>query len=367
MSIVRTIAVKVAKREAIRQLRKRRKALAIAGGIGAGLVAAEVCRRLTLADLTGDVAFITGSSRGLGFLLAREFARKGCKVVITARDTGELARARRDLEREGFEVLAVMCDVRDPADIERAVQRARERFGRIDILVNNAGVIQVGPVQSMTAQDFEEAMEVMFWGMLYPTLAVLPEMLERRRGRIVNITSIGGKVAVPHLLPYDCAKFAAVGLSEGLHAELLRDGIRVTTIVPGLMRTGSFLNAFFKGRQDREYVWFSLGATLPVISMDAERAARQIVRATRRGEAERVLSLPANMLARVHGVMPGVISTLLGIVNALMPRHPGGETAKARGAELHEQAQSRVLSAITRMGLKAADRYHEKPGPAAAA
>ena len=109
-------------------------------------------------------------------------------------------------------------------------------------MVNNAGMIQVGPLATTTKEDFVTALDVMFWGTLYPTLAVLPQMRARGRGHIVNITSIGDLVSVPHLLPYTCAKFAAVGLSEGLRAELGPVGIRVTTVVPGLMRTGSYFS-----------------------------------------------------------------------------------------------------------------------------
>jgi short-subunit dehydrogenase len=211
----------------------------------------------------------------------------------------------------------------------------------VDILVNNAGTIQVGPFESMTTKDFEDAMRVMFWGMLHPTLTVLPDMLGRRSGRIVNITSIGGKVSMPHLLPYGCAKFAAVGLSEGLRAELKSQGIRVTTIVPGLMRTGSFLNAFFKGRQEKEFRWFSLGATLPLISMDAKRAARQIVDATRRGQAERVLSLPAGLLADFHGQFPGLTADLLALANRfVLPRAEGGRAEPVRGMDVRARSRS---------------------------
>jgi hypothetical protein len=173
---------------------------------------------------------------------------------------------------------------------------------------------------------------------------------------------------MPHLLPYGCAKFAAVGLSEGLRAELKRDGIRVTTIVPGLMRTGSFLNAFFKGRQEKEFRWFSLGAALPLVSMDARRAARQIVDATRRGRAERVLSVPATLLTEFHGLFPGLTADLLGLANRVMlPRAEGGRPESARGMEVRERARSSVLGAFTRMGLKAAKRLNQYPGPAAAA
>jgi NAD(P)-dependent dehydrogenase (short-subunit alcohol dehydrogenase family) len=368
MKITTRAALWGARRIAKRKLKKNRgKILMAAGGVGAAVAAGLVVRRLTMADLKGEVVLITGGSRGLGFLLAREFARQGCRVVICARDETELERARFDLERQGADVLAVQCDVTDPSQVERMVEKAKARFGQVDILVNNAGTIQVGPFESMTAQDFEDAMRVMFWGMLYPTLTVLPEMLGRQSGRIVNITSIGGKVSIPHLLPYGCAKFAAVGLSEGLRAELKSGGIRVTTIVPGLMRTGSFLNAFFKGRQEKEFRWFSLGAALPLISMDAKRAARQIVDATRRGQAERVLSLPAGVLALFHGRFPGLTADLLGWANRLvLPGAEGGRVEPVRGMDVRERARSSVFRAFTRMGLNAAERLNQYPGPAAA-
>src|SRR5204863_2590958 len=128
---------------------------------------------------------------------------------------------------------------------------------------------------------------------VHTTLDVMPDMRARREGRIVNISSIGGKVSVPHLLPYSASKFALVGLSEGLRAELAKDGIVVTTVCPGLMRTGSPRNAQFKGQHRAEYAWFTLSDSMPFFSQSAERAARQILSACRHGEAEVVLSLPA--------------------------------------------------------------------------
>lgn len=182
-------------------------------------------------ELSGRVALVTGASRGLGFLLARELAAQGCRVAICARDPEELGRARAALEREGAQVLAVPCDVADRVQVERLVADTVARFGSLDVLVTNAGVIQAGPLGTMRVEDFEDALAVMFWGVVLPTLAALPH-LRAGRGRIVTITSIGGKIASPHLLPYDCAKFAAVGFSEGIGAELAREGIRVTTVVP---------------------------------------------------------------------------------------------------------------------------------------
>ena len=340
------------------------KILLVAAALG--LAGRPLLQRLRMADLHGQVALITGGSRGLGLLLARELAREGCRLAICARDQQELDRARLDLQQRGAEVLTAPCDVADRAQVERFVDQAIRRFGRVDVLVNNAGVIQVGPVHSMTLADYEEAMGIMFWGTVYPTLAVLPGMLERRQGRIVNITSIGGTVSVPHLLPYACAKFAAVGFSEGLRAELARDGIGVTTIAPGLMRTGSGLNAFFKGRRRQEYVLFGALAGLPPFSMDAERAARQIVQAARRGEAERVLSIPAVLLARFHGLFPGLTADLLGLVNRFLPRADGSGAARVRGMELHEQVRSPALDAVMSWSLSAARRFHEYPGPVAA-
>jgi short-subunit dehydrogenase len=209
----------------------------------------------------------------------------------------------------------------------------------------------------MRVDDFRNAIDTMFWGVVYPTLAVLPEMQDRRAGRIVTITSIGGKVSVPHLLPYSCAKFAAVGFSEGLRAELSGSGVHVTTIAPGLMRTGSYVNAWFKGDAEREAAWFSLGATLPGISMNAERAARQVVTATKRGESEAILSLPAKLLAAFHGLFPGWTADVLGLANRLM-LPVGSSSRRVRGRDtevLHEP----LMKAFTYLGRRAQAHFHQ--------
>ena len=311
-------------------------------------------------DLFGSVAIITGGSRGLGFLIARELAREGCRLAICARDPDELERARLDLERRGAEVIAIRCDVADPVACANLVSEAERRLGPVEILVNNASIIQVAPVDALGVKDFQQALAVNFWGTVHPTLATLPGMRARRRGRIVNIASIGGKVSVPHLLPYGAAKFAVVGFSEGLAAELARDGVGVTTVVPGLMRTGSYLHAEFEGQPPAEFTWFALGSTLPGISMDAERAARRIVRALKRHELEPILSLPAQVLARVHGLFPGAVIGLLGLANRLLPR--GGVAGdSARGLELQRASGAGVLHVATSLGRAAARRFHEYP------
>ncbi len=341
---------------------KKSAALITAAGALGGLGTWLAARNRRGADLSGQVVLITGGSRGLGLQLAREFARQGCSIAICARDDEELERARRDIEALGAAVHAARCDVTDRDQVEGMVREVTGRFGRIDILVNNAGVIQVGPVDLMHLRDFEQAMAVIFWGAVYPTLNVLPQMRQRGAGRIVNITSIGGKVSIPHLLPYSCAKFAAVAFSEGLRSELAPQGIQVTTIVPGLMRTGSHLNASFKGQQGLEFAWFSLGASTPFVSISAERAARSIVRATKRGAAESILSVPANILARLHGLVPEMTAPILALINRLvLPSAAGGSGELTSGHDAERQLNSKIHRGLTVMGRSAARDLNEAP------
>jgi short-subunit dehydrogenase len=327
-----------------------------AAGAGAVIAARRLLRR-NVVDLVGKTAVITGGARGLGFMLARRLAAEGCRVAICSRSEEQLARARSALEARGAQVLAHRCDVTDRRQVEEFVSAVRARFGQVDVLVNNAGQITVGPVETFELADFERAMDVMFYGVVHPTLAVMPEMLARRQGAIVNITSIGGKISVPHLLPYNCAKFAAVAFSEGLRAEMKPRGVRVVTIAPGLMRTGSYVNAEFRGQPEREAVWFSLASTLPLVSMPAERAARRIVSALKRGQAERILSLQADLAARFHGLFPGVSAEIMSLVDRLLPA-PRAAPDTRRGVDI-ESLHSGVLGALTTLGRQAGRRMNQ--------
>lgn len=272
----------------------------------------------------GKTVLITGGSRGLGLVLAREFVREGAKIAICARDGAELERARMDLKERGAEVAAIVCDVREQDQVHQMIEAVRNRFGQIDVLINNAGVIQVGPLEVQTEKDFEDAMAVHFWGPFYTMQAVLPEMRRRQEGRIVNISSIGGKIPVPHLAPYCASKFALVGLSSSMQTELYKEGIYVTTVCPGLMRTGSHINAKFKGQNEKEFAWFSISNALPVSSVSAEHAAREIVEACRRGEAEKIISPQAALAIKLNGLFPELVSTIAGLVNQLILPAPGG-------------------------------------------
>jgi NAD(P)-dependent dehydrogenase (short-subunit alcohol dehydrogenase family) len=340
-------------------MRTRTRVIAAAAA-GVGFFAWDRLRRRSWIDLRGKVVLITGGSRGLGLQLARELGSLGAVVAICARDEAELDRAKMDLTGRGVQTQAFVCDVSDRRQVESMVDQAARKLGPIDVLVNNAGNIQVGPFSEMTVGDFGRAMDVIFWGTLYATLAVLPSMRQRRQGRIVNVTSIGGKVSVPHLLPYSCAKFAALALSEGLRTELAPAGIRVTTIVPGLMRTGSHLKAEFKGQHAREYAWFSAGAATPLVSIGAERAARSIVRAAIRGDGEKILSVPANLLTRVHDVFPELSGSVLSLINRLLPSAGPGVSHHSRtGGEAQAELNSPLWETFTRPGQKAAESLNE--------
>lgn len=324
----------------------------------------QAYRRSREEDISGSVALVTGGSRGLGFLIAQELVRQGCRVVICARDLRQLEAARRRLERPGAPVLTIPCDVGDQAQVDALLSTIEADFGPIDLLVNNASIIQVGPLEEMNLEDFHHAMEVNFWGTVIPTLAVLPSMLRRRSGRIVNITSIGGKVSIPHLLPYSAAKFATVGFSEGLTAELAAEGISVTTVVPGLMRTGSPVNAFFKGDAAREFAWFSLGDATPVSAMNARRAARQIVAATRRRAITVTLTWQAKLLRLAHDLLPGPTMQLLSLVDRVLPEGDG-ESGQVRGMQLATSVSPSPATAMMNRAARENNQYGGRPSPSA--
>lgn len=342
----------------------RNQILLGAAAIGAGAAAVSLFKKKDEETaLANQVVLITGGSRGLGLAMAREFGAHDCRLAICARDTNELEAARASMSDIGIEVFATRCDVTDREQVRDMIRSVRSHYGRIDILVNNAGIIRVAPVENMTIKDFEDAMSVMFWGVVYPTLEVLEEMKERRAGRIVTITSIGGKVSVPHLLPYCCAKFAAVGFCEGLQAELQRSGVTVSTVVPGLMRTGSHRKAQFKGRHQQEAAWFTLGATLPITAMSADLAARKIVDGVRRGDVEIILSTQAHVMSRLNGAFPGLVPQLLGMVNRLLPRHTSDTESIVTGAQVTDQG-GMLLRLLSLFGQHAARQYNEHFEPA---
>ncbi len=308
-----------------------RRTYALLAALAAALAIRSARRRARRTVFAGRVVVITGGSRGLGLQVARDAAARGARLALLARSEVELAAARDELRASGATVLALRCNVRSDDDVRTAFARIEAELGPVDVLVNVAGIIGVGPVDALTMDDYVEAIDTNYLGAVRAVEAVRPAMQRRRAGRIVNISSIGGKVAIPLLLPYSASKFALRGYSEGLRAELARDGISVTTVVPGLMRTGSPPHGTFAGQPELEYALFAPADELPFTSISVASAARSILDATERGAAEIVLSPQAKLLSRLYAVAPRAIMGLMATVNRVLPRS-GGSTEHRPGS-----------------------------------
>lgn len=328
-------------------------------GVGAGAALRKLRSRAAI-DFSGKSVVITGGSRGLGLVMARQLAAEGANLTLLARHEDELKRAEQDVTSHGGQVLALTCDVRDQEEVERAIQQVIARFGRVDVLINNAGVIAVGPVEHMSLEDFENAMAVHMWGPLYTMLAVTPHMRLQGWGRIVNISSVGGRVAVPHLVPYSASKFALVGLSDGMRAELAKDNIQVTTVAPGLMRTGSPPNVTVKGQHRSEYAWFTIADSLPLVSIDAESAAAKIIDACRHGDAELTITPQARLISVANHLFPGLVAGIMALTNRLLP---GPTSEQGDEPKTGWESQSAAApSILTRTTYRAAAENNEMNG-----
>src|SRR5436309_8611055 len=310
-------------------------------------------------SLRNKIFVITGGSRGLGLVLARQICAAGGKVALIARDGDELGRAKADLARRGGSVMTVQSDLLDAGQIQSVVRQIIDRFGKIDVLINNAGIIEVGPLEHMTREDFERAMRLHFWAPLELISQIVPEMRTLGGGRIVNISSIGGTRAVPHLAPYSASKFALTGLSDALRAELARDNIHVITVAPGMMRTGSHVNARFKGKHDAEFAWFAASAGAPLISMNADRAARKILAACRRGQPSLTLTFAARLQVLANALFPNLTVYAMRLINRFLPDSAGAEGNQSRaGSEFRRL----IPDWLTRSADKATARNNETKG-----
>lgn len=309
-------------------------------------------------SFANKTALITGGSRGLGLVMARQICAEGGRVALLARDVEELKRAHDELTRAGGDVAVVPCDLLDRAQIEEAVRTVLRHFGRVDVLINNAGIIEVGPLEHMKREDFERAMQLHLWAPFTLMWELIPQMRQRGGGRIVNVTSIGGKIAVPHLAAYCASKFALVGLSDSMRAELARDRIYVTTAVPGMMRTGSHINAKFRGKHAEEFAWFATANSMPFMSISAERAAAKILDACRRGRPEVTLTLSARAAVIKNALFPSLMGHGMKFVNWMLPRPTGGT-----GEEVRTGAESRSPKLtpkwLTRLNDEASKRNNE--------
>lgn len=327
-----------------------------ATGVGIFLVANAIVREFTRLDLSGKVVLITGGSRGFGLVLARHLADEGARLAICARSADDLELARQELEARGADVIAMTVDVTENEEVKAMIRDVIQHYGRIDVLINNAGIIQVGPQALMGVEEYQLAMQTNFWAQLYAMQAVVPHFIDRGQGRIVNITSIGGKIAIPHLLPYTASKFASLGLSEGMHAELKKHNIIVTTVIPNLMRTGSPINVDVKGDYEKEYAWFKHADANPLLSQDPDKSARRIISAIVYGESEVTLSLTGKAASIVKGLAPGWVSMLMGFANRILPEAVTGNRESRKGYEAESELSK---GPISRLSDRAAKRNNE--------
>jgi NAD(P)-dependent dehydrogenase (short-subunit alcohol dehydrogenase family) len=327
-----------------------------------GAVLALSERALARDDYTlrGKVAIVGGGSRGLGRAIAQELLKKGARVAICGRSAETLEQARLALETPETPLLTEVCDLRREGQTLAFFERVEQELGPIDIVVANAATIEVAPLEVLTPTDFDQAMSEIFGTSVRAALTALPSMRRRRTGTIALIASIGGKVGLPHLAAYSSAKFAVVGFAEALQAELAKDGIRVLTVLPGLMRTGSHLHAQFRGQHERELTWFGASAILPIVSIDADLAARRIVRAIARGDRHLTFTPAARLATWLHDAAPNAWSLLASLAGRLLPRAAGGDDWRyvaREGEEIIESSGSRIVGLIGRHSASLATRY----------
>jgi len=190
-----------------------------------------------LFGLTRKVALVTGSSRGVGFAIARGLGRAGATVILNGKDDAGLERARARLQEDGVRAHAARFDVRDSAAIERALAAVQADSGGIDILVNNAGIQIRGPLESFRDEDWRNILDINLTGVFLTTKAVVPAMIQRRSGKIINVCSVQSELARPTIAPYTASKGALKMLTKGMATEWGKHNIQVNAIAPGYLKT----------------------------------------------------------------------------------------------------------------------------------
>lgn len=323
-------------------LGKKTKLASVMGLIGAG-VAFLPTKNLSLFKKS---VIITGGSRGLGLALAREFVKEGSLVTLIARDSAELQRAKNNLEtlclteRYLGEVFITPCDVTKKEEVEVAFSQVESRFGKIDYLINNAGALSAGPFDTMEIEDFEAQLKLHVISVIQAIKLVTPFFKKNKKGHIVNISSLGGLMPIPHMTSYATSKYALTGFTESVMSELAMDNISITGVYPGLMRTGSPIQAVFKGDHEKEFSVFSAGDMIPGVSVSAEYAAKTIIKGIKSGESEIIISSMAKINNFAHHNFPQTFSFLLKLMTPLLPK--GQSKERKTGAEIRTVVKKKL-------------------------
>ncbi len=314
--------------------RRSPKTAALFAGASVGFYLSS---RRTEFDFRHKSVLITGGSRGLGLALAFELLEEGANLTLVARKLWELDKARELLLQKypSASVHIAVADVTKHDQLAAAIRQTLNRYGTLDVLINNAGAISVGPFDAMQRKDFEAMLELHFYAVLESVKLVRPIFKLKGGGRIVNICSLGGRVSVPHMIPYGVSKFALAGLSQGLSAELRSENITVTTVYPTLLKTGSPIQAVFKGDHEKEFAWFNTADNFPGLTMPAPVAARKILQAVRNGDSETVLSYFGKARLLASSVFPETLNFMMQVLSGLMPN--------GISTRLQTGAQSRAL------------------------
>jgi short-subunit dehydrogenase len=256
----------------------------------------------------GQVVLITGASAGIGAALAREFARQGADVALLARRADRLAALAREIESAGRRALVLTADVTVDGDLERAVAATRSAFGRLDVAVANAGFGVVGPVESLTLDDYRRQFETNVFGVLRTVQATLGP-LKAARGRLAIIGSVAGHIATPGSSPYSMSKFAVRALADALGHELASSGVSVTLISPG------FVESEIRRVDNTGVFRIEARESVPAwLIVPAARAARPIVRAIARRRREVVITGHGKMGVFLQRHAPWLVGAIIRVM-----------------------------------------------------
>lgn len=258
-----------------------------------------------MGTLRSQRVVITGASSGIGRAAALEMARRGASLVLAARRADLLEEVAALCRAAGAECEAVVADV----SVQRDCRRLIEQAGRVDVLVNNAGFGVFESIERARPEDLEAMMQTNYFGAVWCTQAVLPQMLERGTGAIVNIASIAGIMGYARMGGYCATKFAMIGFSEALRAEVLGRGVRVSMICPGTTET-----RFFEKAERSKMP----GASRLILAVPPERVARAIANAAERGNYRTIVPTTAALFMRFKELFPTMAHLLMRRVSSMM-------------------------------------------------